>query len=353
VKFQDYYSLLGVARDATPEDIKKAFRKLAMQWHPDRHPEKERPAAEARFKQISEAYEVLSDPQKRKRYDQLGSRWQHQQDMGSQGADFGGGGFRTMDPDEFSRMFGGGFSDFFARFFGDDMRRDFEARAGRERRAARRGADVEATLEISVDDVVLGGGRSQFSIEATGACPRCDGAGFVEEHVCPTCAGMGTVRAPRSVDLRIPEDVHDGQALRLRGLGAAGAGGAEPGDLRLTLRLKGGELYRLRGHDVEADVPVAPWEALDGGEVEVRTPRGRARVRVPPGSKAGDRLRLRGQGLTGADGQPTDFQIVLRLALPASLTPRQRSLIQEAGAAGPAAVQGGARIDADAARSRT
>ncbi|HLU38407.1 MAG TPA: DnaJ C-terminal domain-containing protein [Planctomycetota bacterium] len=340
VQFQDYYAVLGVPRDASAEDIKKAYRKLAMRWHPDRHPEKERPKAEAEFKKISEAYEVLSDPNKRKRYDQLGARWQ-------EGEQFAGdAGWRQVDPEEFARMFGGAsaFSDFFTRFFGDQMGRDVGWGPRRHARYAERGADVRATLELTADEAIAGGKR-EFSLTATGPCARCGGVGFLGDHVCPACAGIGTVRTTKTVALKIPEDVRDGLTVRLRGLGEPGTDGAEPGDLLLTIQLTPGEVYRVRGSDVEADVPVTPWEALHGTQVEVRTARGVATARVPAGSRAGSKLRLRGQGLANAAGGHGDFYIVLRYALPEPLSSRQRELLEQMAAAGPGRVTGGARID--------
>lgn len=335
MKFEDYYATLGVPRDAAADAIKKAYRKLAMQWHPDRHRDGDAAAAEAKFKRISEAYEVLSDPKKRQRYDQLGADWERGMPPG---ADTG-----TMDPDEFAREFGGNaFSDFFTRFFGDDLRRQMHERAARHPRYRQRGADVQAALELDLDDL-LAGGRRSFTLDATAPCSRCGGAGSVGERVCATCAGVGAVRQRRTVDVKIPSDARPGTTLRLRGLGEPGDDGAEVGDLLLTLAVRSGPVYRLRdGADVEADVPIAPWEAAAGAEIAVRTPRGQAKVRIPAGTTAGSRLRLRGQGLADASGNAGDFFVVVRLALPGELTPRQLELLREMGKDA-AEVEGGAR----------
>lgn len=337
MRFQDYYEVLGVPRDATPERIKAAYRKLALQWHPDRHKEDGRKEAEKRFKQIAEAYEVLSDPEKRAKYDRLGEHWQHGEEFVPPR------GERTMSREEFERFFGdmGGFSDFFAQMFGEELARDF---AGEERRHARfryRGADVRAELELGIGDAMRGGTRA-FQVPGTAACGRCGGVGHVGSHVCPSCGGTGAVRRTRTVELRIPDDVRSGLVLRLRGMGEPGEGGGEPGDLYLTLRLRDDEWFRRRGDDVEADLPVAPWEAVAGARVEVRTLRGRATVKVPPGSRAGSRLRLRGQGLPDGRGGHGDLHLVLRLALPERLSPRQRELLLQM-ADGASPVEGGVR----------
>jgi len=338
VEFQDYYEVLGVPRDADADAIKKAYRKLALQWHPDRHQGDAKEEAEARFKRVSEAYEVLSDPEKRERYDRLGRNWQQGQEFTPPS------GARTMSREEFERAFGGagGFSDFFSGMFGDMFQRDFEGRAGRHARYQYRGADVRAELNLPVG-AALRGGKSSFQVPATIACERCGGVGMIGEHVCPTCAGVGHVQQLRTVDLKIPAKVRDGLVMRLKGLGEHGAGGGGPGDLFLTIRLADDDTYRVRGADVEADVPVAPWEAVFGTKVDVRTPAGVAVVKIPPDTVAGAVLRLRGQGLDDGKGARGDFLVRVRLALPRDLTSAQRELLRqlEQGAAGP--VSGGAR----------
>ncbi len=342
MKFQDYYELLGVPREASAEDIKKAYRKLALKWHPDRHQGQAKAEAEQRFKQISEAYEVLSDPEKRSRYDRLGANWRHGEEFTPPP------GARRMTREEFERAFGGGgsgrggFSDFFAEIFGDQFRSHFHG--ARPRRGARRmrGADVSAELELSLEDLVRGG-KHAFQVPTETSCPTCDGEGFVDGHVCPTCMGMGEVRGQRTVELRIPEDARDGMVLRLRGLGERPEDGGESGDLLLTLRVRSDAVYRVQGSDVEAELHVAPWEAVFGTEVEVRTPRSLAKVKVPPGTRAGARLRLRGQGLADGSGQRGDFLLVIRLVLPADLTERQRELLRELARESHAPATGGVR----------
>jgi len=340
MKFQDYYEVLGVARDATKDDIKKAYRKLALKWHPDQHGEDGRAEAEARFKSISEAYEVLSDHEKRARYDRFGENWEHGQDF-----DPGRAGGRSMSREEFEQTFGGGggFSDFFQQMFGDQVRSDFGGRPRTHARYRHRGADARAELPLDLGDALAGGKRS-FTVPTRVSCPTCGGTGFLEDHVCPTCAGVGQVARRREVELKIPAEVRDGMTLRLKGLGEPGVGGGEPGDLHLVLRLQDDDTYRLRGEVLEARVPVTPWEAVEGGKVDVRTGRGVVSLTVPPGSHARRRLRLRGQGLAHAGGEGHgDLEVVLELTLPESLSDRQRELLRELGGAGASGVTGGAR----------
>lgn len=330
MKFQDYYDVLGVERDASPEQIKKAYRKLALKWHPDQHTGSKAPEAAERFKRISEAYEVLSDPEKRARYDRFGQHWQHGQEFQPDA------GQSTMSREEFERNFGGagGFSDFFQSMFGDQYRRDFGGRPRSHGRYRYRGADVRAELAIDISDA-LAGGKQSFRVSAEATCPSCGGTGFLSEHVCPTCAGVGRVPQPKTVELKIPDGVRDGLTLRLKGLGEAGQEGGETGDLFLTLRLVGDERTQVLGDDLETLVTVTPWEAELGGRVDVRTARGTAAVKVPPGSRSGRRLRLGGQGLAKADGGHGDLYVRLELDLPRELTPRQKELLRELGEAAP------------------
>ncbi len=345
MKFQDYYTTLGVARTATADEIKRAYRKLAKEWHPDRHPPHKRKGVEDKFKAISEANEVLSDPEKRKRFDALGEHWRHGQDFQ---APPGGGNFRTVDPEEFARMFGGarggaggGFSDFFGQMFGDMFAGAGRGSAGARgpgRRMPTHGQDAEAAIEVKVGEALLGGKRA-FTLRVSVPCEACDGEGTLNGRTCPACGGLGTTQGDKTIELSIPKDARDGQVVRLRGLGQAGEGA--PGDLLLTLRLVPDDVYRLREDDVEADVVVAPWDLLDGAKVEVAVPGGTATARLPAGTKAGQRLRLRGQGLARADGGRSDLLLIVRVGLPEVLTDKQKELLRELGKdAGP--VRGGA-----------
>jgi curved DNA-binding protein len=289
VGYQDYYEALGVPRDASTEDIRSAYRKLARQYHPDVNKE---PGAEDRFKEISEAYEVLRDPEKRERYDRLGSNWRAGQDVSSapgfdeyfrQGA--GGGGY-----DEVRVDFGDGdVSDLFESLFG--------ARGGgRGGRAgfSRRGGDREAVLELDLEEAARGGRRRL------------------------------TLGDGREVEVEIPPGVRDGQTIRLGGEGGRGLGGGPAGDLLLRVRLRPHRRFRFRGDDLEVDVPVAPWEAALGAEVPVPTLDGNARVKVPAGSSCGRRLRLRGAGLGGGD-----LYAVVKIVVPKTLSKKERQLFEQ------------------------
>lgn len=356
-RFQDYYTTLGVSRTATPDEIKRAYRKLAKEWHPDRHPPAKRKEVEDKFKAIAEAHEVLSDPEKRKRFDALGEHWRHGQEFqGAPGGGFGGGpgggpgGYRTVSPEEFARMFGGrggtggaagngGFSDFFSQMFGDMFAGQGGARGeARTHAHADRGEDAEAEIEVKVGDALLGG-KKPFALAIRTPCESCEGEGRIGHRTCPACGGLGSAQREQSIDLTIPKDARDGMVVRLRGLGAPGDAG--PGDLLLTLRLVGDDVYRLRGDDVEADVVVAPWDLLDGTAVDVAVPAGTVAAKLPAGTKAGQKLRLRGQGLARADGSRGDLHLVVRLGLPETLTDAQKDLLRQLGKDAPQ-VRGGA-----------
>ena len=328
MKFQDYYDVLGVSRDADDAALKKAYRKLALKWHPDRHQGEQQAQAETTFKRINEAYEVLSDPEKRQKYDRFGENWEHGQEFDP------GPGQRTMTREEFEAAFGGGgaggFSDFFQELFGEQVRRDFQGGPGRHARYRYRGADVRGELRLPLSDAVLGGKRS-FDFPARASCPSCGGTGFVREHVCPSCVGVGQVETRRTIELKIPEGVRDGLELRLKGLGEPGEGGGEKGDLYLVLRLEDDERYRLVQGELEARVALTPWDAYNGTRVDVRTPRGVATVTIPADSRSGLRLRLRGQGFADGDGGFGNFFVRVEIDLPEKLSARQKELLQELG----------------------
>jgi curved DNA-binding protein len=296
VASHDYYETLGVARGASDEDIRRAYRKLARQYHPDVNKD---PGAEDRFKEVSEAYDVLRDKDKRARYDRLGANWRAGPEASrSQGFDEA---FRGGDGNGDVRVdFGGGdFSDLFEGFF---------ARQGQGRRRSRgagepggfsmRGDDHEATLELTLEEAATGGKR-RISL----------GAG-------------------RDFEVEIPRAVRDGQRIRLSGQGGAGIGGGPAGDLFLRVRLKAHPLFRVDGRDLFVDLPVTPWEAALGAEVPVRTLSGSARVRVPAGSSSGRRLRLRGEGLPGADGSAGNLYAVVAVHVPKRLKKQERELFE-------------------------
>ena len=342
MKFQDYYEVLGVARDAVPAVIKQAYRKLALKWHPDKASAENRDEAERRFKQISEAYEVLSDAETRERFDKFGENWKHGQEFQPGAEDV------RMSPEDFEARFGsGGFSDFFESLFGDRFSRDVDPNDQRHQRFAHRGADVRAELGLGVRDAQHGG-RRRVTLPALETCERCGGVGFVGRHVCPACVGVGHKRVERTVDVTIPDEIADGQTMRLRGLGEPGDAGAEEGDLLLTIRIVSDDMFRVAGRDLECDLPLAPWEALLGARVPLLTPEGEVTLTVPPNTRSGSRFRLGGKGLKHG-GVQGDLFAVAQLTLPETLTSQQRELLEQLAASGPSGVGGGARATADGA----
>ena len=280
VKFRDYYEVLGVPRTATADDIKQAYRKLARKHHPDLQPAAERGRAAERFKEINEAYEVLSDADKRARYDALGAGYKG-------GADFtpppGSEWQTTTGPTDWADA--SDFSDFFASLFGRPR-----SRTGRDGRDGVRvtfpGNDVEAEVPVTLMDVLRGGRRRL------------------------------TMEEGRSLDVEIPRGVRDGTVLRLAGQGGRGAGGGPPGDLYLRVRVVPDPRYRIARDDIEMDLPLWPWQAVLGGAVKVDTPDGPVTIRVLPGTQSGRRLRLRGRGLPRPDGRRGDLHAVARILIP-------------------------------------
>ncbi len=297
VTFQDYYETLGVPRDASSEDIRRAYRKLARKYHPDVNKE---PDAEDHFKQISEAYEVLRDDDKRARYDRLGENWKAGQDVsGAPGFEQGfgdGAGFGDVRVE-----FGGGdFSDLFEGLFGRRGRQGWGSTAGSVANGfSMPGGDQEAMLELTLEEAAAGGKR-RISL------------------------GNG-----RDFEVAIPRGVGDGQRIRMAGQGSTGIGGGPPGDLFLRVRLKPHPSFRVEGRNLYVDLPVSPWEAALGAEVPVKTLSGSARVRVPAGSSSGRRLRLRGEGLPNASGPAGNLYAVLAIHVPKRLTKDERELFQQ------------------------
>jgi curved DNA-binding protein len=323
VKFKDYYEVLGVPRTATENDIRKEYRKLARKHHPDVNPGDK--SAEERFKEINEAYEVLSDAEKRKRYDQLGANWKA-------GADFtpppGGGNGRVDFSGGFGDIFGGnggasGFSDFFESMFG----RGRSARGGAGFRTS--GQDIEAEIPLTLEEAHRGGTRN-ISLEVTGPCPECKGTGRKDGKVCPTCHGAGIISRPKSFDVTIPPGVRDGSVIRLAGQGEPSANGASPGDLYLHVRIKPHRLFEVAGeNDVQIELPVAPWEAALGAKVTVPTLDGSVEMTIPPGTQGGARLRLRNQGLNKRGGGRGDQYVKIRIVIPPRLTAKEKELFEK------------------------
>jgi len=312
VKFQDYYETLGVARTASPEEIKQAFRKLARRYHPD--VAKDKKTAEEKFKEINEANEVLSDPVKRRKYDELGAHWQEGGRTPSpSGWDERGG--RAADGGQ-AREFhftGTGFSDFFEQFFGGGSQFGFES-GGRDfraepRAAGRPGADVEGEILVTLAEVMHGTMRA---ISLQTADPR---TGQAETH---------------SFQVRIPPGATEGRRIRVPGKGEPGAGGAPAGDLYLRVRHAAHPDFRVQGADLYHDVDLAPWEAVLGTTIVTPSFEGAIQIRIPPATQPGAQLRVRGHGLPrGRDGERGDLYVVTHIQVPPRLTEKEKALWEE------------------------
>jgi molecular chaperone DnaJ len=341
---RDYYEVLGVSRGASPEELKSAYRRLALELHPDRNPDD--PQAEERFKEASEAYAVLSDPEKRRRYDRFGF----------EGVGSGGGGFPGADF--------GNFGDLFNDLFGDL----FGARMGSRRGRGQRGADLRYNHEIDLDDVLEGqeaalelpkmmacaacrgsGARAGTQPER---CPRCQGSGqtifqqglfrisrpcdacrgegWIVRDPCPECRGLGRTEGMRTLKVRIPAGVEDGMRLRVSGEGEAGVSGGPPGDLYVVVHVRPHPLFVREGGDLHCEVPIPFVHAVLGAEIEVPTLEGKVTLRVPEGTQSGKILRLRGKGLPSLGSSARGDQLVrIFVEVPTSLTDRQRELLEE------------------------
>jgi len=308
VEFKDYYQILGVSRDAPQDDIRKAFRKLARQYHPDVAKDKKK--SEEKFKEINEAYEVLGDPAKRKKYDTLGANWDRPEPP--PGWQQSGRGAGAAGPEEFEFHFGGtGFSDFFEQFFGG--RGGFngagEAPGGRRGRPApggpMRGQDIEGDIMVTLDEALSGSVRT-ISFERRN---RQTGKASTE-----------------SFRVRVPVGVQEGQLIRVPGKGEEGFNGGAPGDLYLRVRFAQHPDFRVRGADLYYDLELAPWEAVLGATVTIPALEGPVSVRVPPGAGAGQQLRVRGKGLPGPGGQRGDLYAVIAIQIPAQISEEERRL---------------------------
>lgn len=302
MEYKDYYEIMGVGKDATQDEIKRAYRKMARKYHPDVSKETD---AEAKFKEVGEAYEVLKDTEKRAAYDQLGSQWEAGQDFHpppgwDAGFEFSGGGDGGPDM--------GGFSDFFESLYG----RGFRTAGGRPasgRGFQVRGEDHHAKVMIELEDSYKGATRS-----ITLQVPELGPDGRIGNR-------------PRTLSVRIPKGIRRGQQIRLAGQGGAGHGGAEEGDLYLEVEFRLPGHYRVEGADVYLELPLAPWEAALGSTVKVPTPAGAVDMKVPPGSQAGKKLRLKGRGIPATP--PGDFYVVLEIVMPKVGNEKQKQVFED------------------------
>jgi DnaJ-class molecular chaperone len=330
IEYKDYYKILGVSKTASEDEIRKAFRKLARQYHPDVAGNKA--GAEDKFKEINEAYEVLSDPEKRRKYDQLGPNWkqaggfQPPPGWGGAGRARGRGG-QGMPDFEFE---GTGFSDFFEQLFG---RANMGGRGGRPGGAftqedlAQPGDDVEADFMVTLEEAAKGGIRS-ISLRRAVPCPQCRGAGNVNGRTCPQCRGSGSIERTDTHKVKIPAGIREGQSLRIAGQGEPGTGGAPAGDLYLRVRFAKHPDFRVVGSDLHYDLDLAPWEAALGTSVSVPTLDGDVSIKIPAGTSTGAKLRVRGRGLKGKEVSG-DLIVNTRVQVPKIASPAERGLWEQ------------------------
>ncbi|MBM3373987.1 MAG: molecular chaperone DnaJ [Betaproteobacteria bacterium] len=344
---KDYYEVLGVNRDASEDELKKAYRKLAMKWHPDRNPDN--PKAEEHFKEAKEAYEVLGDAQKRAAYDQFGHAGVDPSAAAGAGAGAGFGGFADAFGDIFGDIFGG-------------------AGGGRGRSSVFRGADLRYNLEVSLEEAARGtetriripamescetchgsgakpgnqpttcttcGGHGQvrmqqgfFSIQQT--CPKCHGTGKMIASPCPSCSGSGRVKKHKTLAVKIPAGVDEGDRIRLSGEGEAGGNGGPPGDLYVVIHIKQHPVFTRDHNDLHCEMPVSFTTAALGGEIEIPTLDGYAKIKIPAETQSGKIFRLRGKGIKGVRSSTHgDLMCHVVVETPVNLTARQKELLQE------------------------
>ncbi len=348
---RDYYEVLGVSRDTSADEMKKAYRKLAMKYHPDRNPDDK--AAEEKFKEAKEAFEVLSDDQKRGIYDQYGHAGMEQGGFGGAGG-FGGGA--------------GGFSDAFGDIFGDIFGQAGGGTRSGQRNNVYRGADLRYNMEASLEEAAKGsetkiripvqsecetckgsgarpgtkpvtcttcGGHGQvrmqqgfFSVQQT--CPKCNGQGTMIKDKCPTCSGSGRVKENKTLSIKIPAGVDDGDRIRLSGEGEAGVNGGPAGDLYVVVHLKEHEIFSREGGNLHTEMPISFSTAALGGEIEVPTLEGSAKMKVPAETQTGAVFRLRGKGIKPLRAStPGDLMVHVNVETPVKLTEKQKDLLRE------------------------
>lgn len=316
---RDYYQILGIARSASADDIKKAYRRLARQYHPDMHSGAKKSEMEKKFKELNEAHEVLADPEKRKKYDQFGAQWEqaeaYERARQAAGAQSGGQ----------AHSFGGdAFSDIFENLFGG------RGRDGAGRGFASQGEDLETDVTLSLREVQSGVMKRVSLMEPT-PCPTCRGTGTVRNRPCQACLGSGHQMASKTIEVKIPAGVQDGTRVRVAGKGQPGVNGGKRGDLYLHVTIGPDPVFRRQGSDLHATLPVWPWEAALGADVTAPTLTEPVRVKIPAGSRADGKLRLKGKGLPTASGGHGDLFLTLQIVMPASMTEEERALYEQLG----------------------
>jgi len=323
---KDYYEVLGVTRKATEKEIKQAYRKLARKYHPDVNPGDT--SAEAKFKEINAAYEVLSDPEKRKKYDQFGENWQHADqyaEAARQRGPFGGfagqSGYTVYDYGDLGSE-AGDFDDILGNLFGG-------LGARKTSRRPRRGQDMEHPIEVTLEEAYHGTTRN-IELQAESPCQVCGGKGTLANAPCYTCRGLGSVLKPQRLEVKVPAGVKDGSRVRVAGKGGPGYGGGSSGDIYLVVSVRPHHSFERKDSDLHVEVPVSLSDAMLGGEVDVPTLKGKVALKIPAETQNGKVFRLAGQGMPRmGDTKKGDLFAKVRVVLPANLTEKETELFQE------------------------
>ena len=343
VQFKDYYSILGVDRTADQKDIKKAFRRKARESHPDVN--RDDPAAEANFKDINEAYEVLSDSEKRAMYDRYGADWQRYRDAGfdaTSGPEPAASGGQTFTSGDFEQWFtggsggftrttrsggSGGFSDFFNLLFGQDGAR---TRGFQQATMPVRGQDLEVDVTVTLEEAYRGTSR-RLTVRAPKVCDLCDGSGVVRGAMCPRCDGTGEVMEPRTLEVKIPAGVRTGSRIRISGQGGPGQHGGAPGDVYLLVTVASDPRFERDGDNLRTTVEVPLYDAVLGGEARVPTMTGGVMLTIPSETQGGKTFRLRGKGMhrLGRPDQKGDLLVRAEVKIPTGLRDREKELFRE------------------------
>ena len=335
MEFKDYYKILGVSKTATGPEIKAAYRKLARKHHPDLNPGDK--LSESRIKSINEAYEVLGNPEKRKKFDEVGINWEEIIRNREQASQYTRPGFEWQTKQDFDM------GDFFESFFGERMRPSGGGFRARAAQASYPGEDVEAEIELSLEELSRGGKKS-LHISSYTPCPQCRGQGVVAApsqvsrgrgaqtifHACPSCQGRGQRPADRTLNVNIPKGLTDGSRLRLAGQGGKGLSGARNGDLYLRIKTRPHRNFRLDQYDLHAELPLYDYEAMLGTKARVPTLTGPVQLTIPHETQTGRTLRLKGKGLSRAGGKAAgDLYYHVSILIPQKLTERERELYRE------------------------
>jgi len=321
---KDYYSILGVKRDASEQEIKRAYRRLARKHHPDVNPGDK--SAETRFKEINEAYEVLSDKEKRQKYDQFGDRWQHADQFAKAGGqrtpfwDFSQGGAQAFHFEEgdLDSLFG-------------DLLQGFRPGTYSRRVRPRRGRDIEYPVAVTLEEAYQGTNRT-LSLETEEPCSGCGGTGRIQNMPCSACRGSGMAPRLKRLEVKIPPGVKDGSRVRIAGKGEPGYAGGKTGDLYLVTSIKPHRLFERKGDDLHVEVAVPLTVALLGGEVQVPTPKGKLALTIPPETQNGRAFRLTGQGMPHlGNSSHGDLLARVKVVLPTRLSKEEKNLFEQLG----------------------